>query len=72
MSIKYVYDKEYSELENIARALYGIAEELKNLGFGDASFSEEKRIGAIEGLALKINDGLSEVSSAIRETIPES
>jgi hypothetical protein len=72
MSIQYSYNKEYSELENIARALYGIAEELKNLGFGDSSFGGEKRMGAIEGLAMKISDGLSEVSSAISETIPGS
>jgi hypothetical protein len=72
MSIKYVYEKEYSELENIARALYGIAEELKNLGFGDTSFGGDIRTGAIEGLSMKINDGLTEISSAIRDTVPES
>ena len=71
MSIKYEYNNECSELENIARALYGIAEELKNLGFGDTSFGEKIRMGAIEGLTMKIQDGLSEISEAIKDSKPE-
>ena len=52
----YRYDEDSSEIKNIAYALYGIANELSRLGNGNAN----THFGAIEGLAMKVNEGLKE------------
>lgn len=57
------YDDGASELENIGRALFYIGDQLKYLGNGNAT----TQMGAIEGLSVKINDGLSAIASAIGE-----
>ena len=46
----YRYDEDSSEIKNIAYALYGIA---------------NTHFGAIEGLAMKVNEGLKEVATSI-------
>ena len=57
----YRYDEDSSEINNIAYALYGIANELSRLGNGNAN----THFGAIEGLAMKVNEGLKEVATSI-------
>ena len=57
----YRYDEDSSEIKNIAYALYGIANELSRLGNGNAN----THFGAIEGLAMKVNEGLKEVATSI-------
>ena len=57
----YRYDEDSSEIKNIAYALYGIANELSRLGNGNAN----TYFGAIEGLAMKVNEGLKEVATSI-------
>ena len=57
----YRYDEDSSEIQNIAYALYGIANELSRLGNGNAA----THFGAIEGLAMKVNEGLKEVATSI-------
>jgi hypothetical protein len=57
------YDDQASELENIARALIYIGDQLKYLGNGNAA----TEMGAIEGLAMKVNEGLASIASAIED-----
>jgi len=56
-----VHDKRGGE---IAEALGRIATQLKYLGNGNAM---DGGMGAIEGLSVKINEGLESVSSAVGE-----
>ena len=50
----YRYDEDSSEIKNIAY-------ELSRLGNGNAN----THFGAIEGLAMKVNEGLKEVATSI-------
>ena len=51
----------------IADAIYFLANEIKFLGFGGAD-RDPKGIGALEGLAMKIDDSNTEIANAISET----
>lgn len=58
----YKYDDEFDSGKNIAIALFGIANELRRLGFNDAV---DVKMGAIEGLSVLIKEGLQEVATSI-------
>lgn len=60
----YSYNDDYPPEKNIGIALYAIANELRNISFGNAT---DIRHGALEGLAMHITDGFSELSSSISE-----
>ena len=55
------YDEEYSEVRNIAMALYAIAVELKYLGNGNAS----TQMGALEAMSVKLFDGMTAISQSL-------
>lgn len=56
------YNDEYSELKNIAIALFGIAKELRGLGFNNASNPHR---GGMEAIAHEIKEGLSGLSEIL-------
>ncbi|MGD8777874.1 MAG: hypothetical protein PVH88_02815 [Ignavibacteria bacterium] len=64
----YKYNDEFPPERNIAIALFGIANELRRLGFNDAV---DVKMGAIEGLSVFIKEGFEEVARSI-EILSES
>lgn len=61
---EYNYNNEFTELKNIAIALYGIAKELRGLGFGDAV---DVHPGGLESVSMSITDGLNSISASISD-----
>lgn len=60
-SQRYQYDKDRSPEENVASALYPIANELSKIGVKDPG----EALGALEALAIEVKEGEQAIADAV-------
>ena len=64
-NVKYNYDDKNLPEVNLAMALYAIANELSELNRIGSAGDEPVHPGPVEGLSIKINDGLGRIAEAV-------
>lgn len=65
LNFDHKYDEESSEIKNVALALYAIANELRDLGFGNAAGSHP---GGLEAVAIELKKGSQNIADAISQS----